>query len=172
MPTGETGSVAASPELGEAIDSLLPYRETRPQGWWQWGTTTPAGYALWDTGLAADTSVLREIVLIAPPDKDDEVSAWVWSDRTPAMPPFGRYLMHAANLRYEARLLDSWSRIAPRCEAVSVRPRLAWNSPAPTWPASGTRSPSRIKISSPSLVATSPVIRQACSRPIGHWRGS
>jgi predicted nucleotide-binding protein len=68
---------------------------------------------LWDTRLAADTSAGREIVLVAAADRDAELSAWVWSDGTAVFPPFARYLMHAAKLRYEARLLDTWHRRAP-----------------------------------------------------------
>jgi predicted nucleotide-binding protein len=113
MPPGEAGAVAATAELGQSLDSLLPYREDRPRDWWRWGATTVAGYALWDTGLAADTSSVREIVLIAAADQEDEVSAWAWSDGTPGIPPFAQYLMHAAKLRYEARVLDAWHRGAP-----------------------------------------------------------
>jgi predicted nucleotide-binding protein len=111
-PPGKAGRVVATAELGQALDSQLPYREDRPQKWWQWGITTSAGYALWDTGLAADTGTVREIVLVAAADQDEELSAWVWSDRTPAVPPFARYLMHAAKLRYETRLLDNWHSMA------------------------------------------------------------
>jgi CASPASE and TPR Repeat-associated protein/predicted nucleotide-binding protein with TIR-like domain len=118
MPPGKTGRVAATAELGQALDSLLPYRDDRPQKWWEWGITTTAGYALWDTRLAADTGPLREIVLVAAADQDDELSAWAWSDRSPAMPPFGRYLMHAAKLRYEARLLDTWHSTAPGSQDI------------------------------------------------------
>ena len=60
----------------------------------------------------ADSGAVREIVLVAAADRDEELSAWAWSDRTPAMPPFARYLMHAAKLRYEARLLDAWHGMA------------------------------------------------------------
>lgn len=113
-PPGKTGRIAASTGLGQALDPLLPYRDDRPRKWWQWGITTTAGYALWDTGLAADTGTVREIVLVAAADQDEELSAWAWSDRTPALPPFARYLMHAAKLRYETRLLDTWhSKAAP-----------------------------------------------------------
>jgi predicted nucleotide-binding protein len=107
-PAGKTGKVVATAELGRALDALLPYRDDRPPNWWERGITTTAGYALWDTGRAADTGAVREIVLVAPADKDEELSAWAWSDRTPAMPPFARYLLHAAKLRYETRLLESW----------------------------------------------------------------
>jgi predicted nucleotide-binding protein len=103
-----TGPVAARAELGQAIEQLLPYREDRGQHWWRRGSTTSAGYAVWDTGLAPDTGTIREIVVVAPADRDKELSGWAWSDGTPAMPPFARYLMHAGKLRYEARLLDAW----------------------------------------------------------------
>jgi predicted nucleotide-binding protein len=104
----EKGGVAATAELGQGLDPVLPYRDDRPRNWWRGGTTTTAGYALWDGGPAAATSPARELVLIGPADKADELSGWAWSDGTAAMPPFARYLMHAAKLRYEARLLDSW----------------------------------------------------------------
>lgn len=107
-PPGKTGKVVATAELGRRLDSLLPYQDDRPQQWWERGITTTAGYALWDTGHAADTGAVREIVLVAPADKDEELSAWAWSNRTPAVPPFARYLLYAAKLRYEARLLDNW----------------------------------------------------------------
>jgi predicted nucleotide-binding protein len=106
-PPGKTGGVLATAELGQSLDPLLPYREDRPHGWWRRGISTTAGYALWDTGLA-DTGAVREVILVAAADRDEELSAWAWSDRTAAMPPFARYLMHAAKLRYEARLLERW----------------------------------------------------------------
>jgi hypothetical protein len=106
-PPGKTGGVLATAEFGQSLDPLLPHREDRPHGWWRQGISTTAGYALWDIGLA-DTGAVREVILIAAADQDEELSAWAWSDRTAAMPPFARYLMHAAKLRYEARLLESW----------------------------------------------------------------
>jgi predicted nucleotide-binding protein len=114
---GKNGAVPATPGLGQELDRLLPYREDRPHGWWGRGTTTTAGYALWDTGLA-ETTASREVVLVAAADRDEELSAWTWSDRTPAMPPFARYLMHAAKLRYEARLLESWHGSTPAAQAT------------------------------------------------------
>jgi predicted nucleotide-binding protein len=113
---GTTGAVEATAELGQSLEPLLPYREDRPRDWWQWGTTTAAGYALWDTRSAVDTGVVREIVVVAAADRDDDLSAWAWSDGTPGLPPFARYLMHAAKLRCEARVLDAWHR-APSADA-------------------------------------------------------
>jgi predicted nucleotide-binding protein len=111
-----TGTVEATAELGQSLEPLLPYREDRPRDWWQWGTTTAGGYALWDTRSADDIGVVREIVVVAAANRDDELSAWAWSDGTPGMPPFARYLMHTAKLRCEARVLDAWHR-APSADA-------------------------------------------------------
>jgi CASPASE and TPR Repeat-Associated N-terminal domain/CASPASE and TPR Repeat-Associated C-terminal domain len=74
------------------------------------GYHDPRRYALWETGHPADTRAMREIVLVASADQDDGLSAWAWSDGTPTMPPFARYLMQVAKLRYEARVLDGWQR--------------------------------------------------------------
>jgi predicted nucleotide-binding protein len=109
MPPGETGAVAAAPDLGQVLEPLLPPAVARSSDWWRWGSTTADGYGLWDLRPAADTSI-REIVLIAAADQEAELSAWVWSDGTAAMPPFARYLLHAAKVRAEARLVDAWHR--------------------------------------------------------------
>ena len=109
VPVGDLGVVAATPALGQSVEPLLPYREDRTWGWWQAGTTTSAGYAVWDT-RPADTGNRREIVALRSPDDDAEFSAWVWSDGPADLPPFARYLQHAAKLRLEARLLESWGR--------------------------------------------------------------
>jgi predicted nucleotide-binding protein len=107
LPAGGTGPVAATAALGQSVEPLLPYREDRTRGWWGTGTTTSAGYAVWDTH-PADTDSTREIIALRAPDDDAEFSAWAWSDGPAELPPFARYLMHAAKVRFEARLLDSW----------------------------------------------------------------
>jgi hypothetical protein len=61
---------------------------------------------VWDTRLE-DSVGTREIVLIAASDRDEEFSTWSWSDGEAGLPPFARYLMEAAKLRYQARLLNS-----------------------------------------------------------------
>jgi len=108
-PVGGIGTVAATAALGQSLGPLLPYREDGARDWWRTGTMTSAGYAVWDM-CPGDTDSIRGIVAIAASDRDDELSAWAWSDGTTDMPPFARYLLHAAKLRYEARLLDSWGR--------------------------------------------------------------
>lgn len=131
-PMGKAG-VLATAELGQSLDPLLPYRENRPHGWWRRGISTTAGYALWDTGLA-DTEAVREVVLVAAAERDEELSAWAWSDRTAALPPFARYLMHAAKLRYEARLLESWHATAQPDADALVAELNATLAPAPPSP--------------------------------------
>jgi predicted nucleotide-binding protein len=120
MPQGVAGPVEATAELGQALDPLLPYREDRPGDWWRWGTTTVNGYAVWDTRLAADTGGVREVVVVAGADQQDALSAWAWSDRTPGLPPFARYLMHAAKLQHQARLLSAWHAGPPASELNDV----------------------------------------------------
>lgn len=110
LPQGATVPVDIEGELGQALDPLLPYREDRPTDWWRLGATTSAGFALWDTRLTADADGVREIVIVADPDRDNELSTWAWSDGTPAIPPIARYLLHASKLRYQVSVLDSWHR--------------------------------------------------------------
>lgn len=108
VPGGSASTIAATAALGQSLEPLLPYREDRAREWWRRGTTTSSGYAIWDLS-PGDTASVREIVVIAAQDRGEELSAWTWSDGTTDLPPFARYLLHAAKLRYEARLLDSWA---------------------------------------------------------------
>ncbi|MEW2117785.1 CATRA conflict system CASPASE/TPR repeat-associated protein [Streptomyces sp. NPDC005474] len=71
--------------------------------WWQRGWTSEHGFAVWEVS-PDDGQADRRIVVVAPEDRDAELSAWTWSQGDPAMPPLGRYLMHAAKLRYQARV--------------------------------------------------------------------
>jgi hypothetical protein len=101
------GAVAATAALGQSLEPLLPYRQDRVREWWRRGTTTSSGYAVWDLS-PGDTDAIREIVIVAAEDREEELSAWAWSDGTTDLPPFVRYLLHVAKLRFEARLLDAW----------------------------------------------------------------
>lgn len=95
--------------LGEAPRSRLPRRQDRAPGWWRRSTLPHNGFRVWDTQTAGDVSALRELVVIAPPGQDHDLSTWVWSDGGSAnLPPLARYLLHVTVLRYEGRLLDAW----------------------------------------------------------------
>jgi predicted nucleotide-binding protein len=98
----------ATPQLAESLVDLLPYQEKRRRGWWRHGTTSPQGFATWDTGLGRDAAA-RELVIVAPSNTDQELSRWVWSDDGSAhLPAFAEYLLHASLLRYQAEVLENW----------------------------------------------------------------
>jgi predicted nucleotide-binding protein len=46
----------------------------------------------------------RRLVVLARPDEDARLSRFTWSAGDVALPPLGRYLMHAAKLRHQARV--------------------------------------------------------------------
>jgi hypothetical protein len=46
----------------------------------------------------------RRFAVLAPADKDAELSAWTWSRGDPALTPFAHYLRHAAVLRHEVQV--------------------------------------------------------------------
>ncbi|MEI5098339.1 BN6_48550 family protein [Streptomyces sp. PmtG] len=88
--------------LAHQVRAALPGADHLPS-WWQRGWTTADGFAVWEAS-PDDGPDGRRVVVIAPEDQDAELSAWTWSQGDPAMPPLGRYLMHAAKLRYQARV--------------------------------------------------------------------
>ncbi|GAA0274826.1 CATRA conflict system CASPASE/TPR repeat-associated protein [Cryptosporangium japonicum] len=51
----------------------------------------------------AEDRLERRFHVLAGPADDERLSAWTWSDGTTAMPPFARYLRHAAAVRYQLR---------------------------------------------------------------------
>ncbi|WP_239340551.1 CATRA conflict system CASPASE/TPR repeat-associated protein [Frankia sp. CiP3] len=78
------------------------------------GVTTRAGFAVWEVGSRDDTRLERRIVVVAPPDRDAELSAWVWSRGDDALTPFAWYLLHAAKLRYHLRVWASGEELRER----------------------------------------------------------
>jgi predicted nucleotide-binding protein len=69
------------------------------------GVPFPDGFAVWDADVRPDDRATRRLVIAIAPDADSAASAWAWSPgRTAAIPPLARYLLHAAKLRYEARV--------------------------------------------------------------------
>jgi hypothetical protein len=85
-PTLDRAALGALPNgLGEEIRWLEP--------------ESPALHlSVWDP--EGDHGTDRALVVLAPVDRDRELSAWTWSRGTAEMPPLARYLMHAAKLRY------------------------------------------------------------------------
>ncbi|MEU4877111.1 CATRA conflict system CASPASE/TPR repeat-associated protein [Streptomyces sp. NPDC021608] len=99
------GTDVPSPGLAAAeVSRSLPDGDNAPH-WWQRGWTTEQGFAVWELS-PDDSGPLRRIVVLASENQDAQLSAWTWSQGQPDMPPLCRYSMHAAKLRYQARVRD------------------------------------------------------------------
>lgn len=88
--------------LGQATDLRLP-PGPRQASWWAAGVATGSGLGVWEVSPQSNWRQLRRIVVLAPPGRDAQLSAWTWSDGPPVIPPFARYLLHAAQLHDLAR---------------------------------------------------------------------
>lgn len=83
--------------------------------WWGEGLVRPqpplGPFAVWEASepgsgqVARDDRVDRRIVVVAERHRDAELSAWTWTRGDGRPTPFTRYLLHAAKLRYELRVL-------------------------------------------------------------------
>ncbi|CAM4438704.1 CATRA conflict system CASPASE/TPR repeat-associated protein [Nocardia ninae] len=95
--------------MPRAAQWALPFRLTT-EPWLPQPTPGGSDLVAWEFG-SVDTDPNRILVVGAPRGRDDELSAWTWSDGGVAMPPLARYLMHAAKLRYQARVLGDGTRL-------------------------------------------------------------
>lgn len=109
--------VPASARLGAALAALLP-ADAQHAGWWHHGQTLPAGLAAWEISASQDARIERRIVVVARPGADARLSAWTWSRGDPPMPPFARYLMHIAKIRYELRVRHGHPPVAGQCQRI------------------------------------------------------
>jgi hypothetical protein len=79
-----------------------------------------------DDGRAIERRTHRDLVAVAPARRMPQLSAWTWSrgggDRR--LPPFARYLLHAAKLRYSARVWaeSDVTRVRAEVEDIVDRP--------------------------------------------------
>jgi hypothetical protein len=80
----------------------VPAQDGDADGWWNTGFTL-RGFAAWEV-TPAGPYASRRLVLLGRPDEDAELSRLAWSDGGAELPPLARYLMHAAKLRYQARV--------------------------------------------------------------------
>ncbi|HET9899218.1 MAG TPA: CATRA conflict system CASPASE/TPR repeat-associated protein [Streptosporangiaceae bacterium] len=88
--------------LAAAVRAEVPQADTEP-GWWDYGEFRPEGFTIWELCSPKDTRPERQLVVIAPLDRNKQLCAWTWSPRGVAVPPLARYLSHAARIRSEAR---------------------------------------------------------------------
>ncbi|MFS8102106.1 nucleotide-binding protein [Lentzea alba] len=110
----------ATEKLATSLTALLPHDETRRRGWEHGGTTSPGGFAVWDTHQGQLTGT-RELLVVARPDADRELGTWVWSDNGSAdLPSFAEYLLHASLLRYQSQVLETWRGRSDRPGPISA----------------------------------------------------
>jgi predicted nucleotide-binding protein len=117
----EAGIRGADPALYAELAALLPAVPSLPEALRPAAAGVPftEGFAVWEVGIQPDDRATRRLVIAITPDADPAASNWAWSPgRTAAIPPLARYLLHAAKLRYEARV---WQRDS---EALRLRESL------------------------------------------------
>jgi hypothetical protein len=94
--------------------------------WWRAYHRTQQGFMVWDGSSAPpERDPRRTVCILAPSRRERDLDTWIWSDETPQLMPFTRYLVHAAKLGYEARVhhqLPSLARV--RAQADAARERL------------------------------------------------
>jgi predicted nucleotide-binding protein len=96
----EAGIRAADPSLYAELATLLPAEPSASAG-----VAFPGGFAGWEADVLPDDRASRRLVIAIAPDADSAASNWAWSPRrTAVIPPLARYLLHAAKVRYEARV--------------------------------------------------------------------
>ncbi len=110
---------AGAPEIG--VEAPAAVREAVPGDWtgrWERrGTVTSTGLGVWEP-TSGDDRLERRLVVLAPDGHDAELSAWTWSDGGAALPPLANYLLHAAVVRYELRVLRGRTDVKARREAM------------------------------------------------------
>jgi hypothetical protein len=108
-----------SPEPGaDQVRAALPDDAGDAPGWWRSARRTDDGLVLWETTRPGD-GPHRRLVVLAGPDQDKTLSNLTWSDGSVTIPPLGRYLMHAAKLRYESRVRGDGAGLRTLHTAVS-----------------------------------------------------
>ena len=72
---------------------------------WTGDGASHGGVTLWELPPSDDHArAWRQLLALAPVRDHAELSALLWSDRSPALPPLARYLLDAAKVRYELRI--------------------------------------------------------------------
>ncbi|MGH3693055.1 MAG: CATRA conflict system CASPASE/TPR repeat-associated protein [Pseudonocardiaceae bacterium] len=96
-----------TPEPDSALASAVRARYQLPQAvsGWENGVAVPPGFAVWETSAQDDARCLRQIIVVAAAGQDAALSGWTWvAGDHRELPRFGRYLLHAAKLRYQLRI--------------------------------------------------------------------
>ncbi len=92
-------------ETAEQLRPLLPPGAESP-GWTGGGTVLEPGLVMWEIAPDDDQRVQRRFLIVAEDGREGEMSDWIWSNGTTAIPPLARYLLQMAKVRYLLRLWD------------------------------------------------------------------
>lgn len=98
---------APDPELAAVVRASVPADQAAPDAWTERGVAVPEGFAIWEVSATDDARVERRLVVLAAENRDADLSAWAWISAGRELPPFARYLLHAAKLRYQLRVWES-----------------------------------------------------------------
>ncbi|MFI5958419.1 CATRA conflict system CASPASE/TPR repeat-associated protein [Cryptosporangium sp. NPDC051539] len=95
-----------SASWGADAGAVLPPAPGDDPGWRQRPSRAgEAGeFALWEVAPESRDGGNRRLVVLADPGRDSELSDFTWSSGGVELPPLARYLMHAAKLRFHARV--------------------------------------------------------------------
>ncbi|GGV00575.1 hypothetical protein GCM10010182_17330 [Actinomadura cremea] len=116
LATGPGLAAASGDTVAARLVPHLPDAGTRrPRGP---GAAVRERVGVWDVSAGDDDRARRDLLVTGGPDDEGELSALVWSAGPPAVPPLGRYLLHAAKLRYELRVWNRDGRVRELLAAV------------------------------------------------------
>ncbi|GAA4258654.1 CATRA conflict system CASPASE/TPR repeat-associated protein [Dactylosporangium darangshiense] len=87
----------------------LPAAAADARAWWA-RSVEADGFTLWET-TPRGFDAARRLVVVARPGEDADLSRFTWSGGDTALPPLGRYLLHASWLRYLARVRGDGSQL-------------------------------------------------------------
>ena len=107
----------ADDPAGEDVRAALPRRPDDGERWWTRGARLD-GFRYWEVTPRGPARA-RRMVLVAAPGQDEGLGRLVWSTGDAALPRLGRYLLHAAKVRYLARVHDGGR------EPARIRDRLS-----------------------------------------------
>ena len=98
----ESRHIATS--AARSVHAAMPASPDAQEHWWRRASTTRQGFALWEASSPEDSRSGRRIAVVAAEDRESALDEWVWTRGDAVLPPFGRYLLHVAKIRYQLRV--------------------------------------------------------------------
>jgi len=96
-------SIDATPSLVQVCEGMLP-PDLRGGQWAGNGLTTGGGFAVWEADRRQDDRLERRLIVLAPADRNSELSCWTWARDDHDLPALQSYLGDAAKIRYQWRV--------------------------------------------------------------------